>query len=211
MKTILSAISTAAVVTAASLFAAPAAYAVTSPTTIGDFDATPSQAFQIRPKSWSDPAFGDAGWTHHSQWGMFHAQAGQTVKIKAVAANPDIHPGITAWYRGAKDTAPDNYVTDHFYMQNAPQFMLGAKDETTGDAIGNIVMNVAGYGYDLDKNIRVLRLGAKRDGVSGQFTLTFTAKNTGTYMFVLGGFNPGPGITNFSIKYDVAVDVTVSP
>jgi hypothetical protein len=194
-------------------FLATPANAATKLMSVGDFTATPSQTLQIRPKSWNDPAFGDMGWTHHSAWGKFQATAGQTVTIKAVAANTNVHPGVTVWYRGAKDTADDSYVPDHFYAPNSSQFVSGAKDETTGTDLGNIVMKVVKFGFDKDKNKGVID-GipglAKKDKVAGQLVLTFKAKQTGTYMFVLGGFNPSPVDVDASVKYDVATEVTLT-
>jgi len=200
----------AAALVGASLSFAPVANAVTFPNPIADFTATPSQVLQVRPKSWMDPAFGDMGWTHHSAWGSFHAEAGQKVTIKAVAANDALHPGVSVWYRGAKDTAPDKYVLDHFYGQDASQYKRGAVDETTQQPIGDIVMKIVAFGYDLDGQARQGEgLRGKRDGVRGQLELSFTAKNAGEYMFVLGGVNPGKMLTDFSVKYDVQTDVTV--
>ncbi len=193
---------------------ASAASAVTSPMMVGDFMAEPSQTLQTKAKSWSDPAFGDMGWTHNSGWGKFEATAGQLITIKAVSSNRNIHPGITVWYRGDADTIDDNYVADHFYPQNSNLFVMGAKDETTGETLGNLVMKIIAFGYDKDKNtgsIEGLPASAgKKDKVPGQLILNFKAKKTGTYMFVLGGFNPGPKTVDTAIKYDVVTDVTIT-
>jgi hypothetical protein len=198
------------------LLFASTANAITQPATVGDFIATPSQTLQTKATSWSDPAFGDAGWTHNSSWGKFTATAGQVVSIKAVSANPTIHPGISVWYRSDKDTIADTYVADHFYPQNANLFVKGAKDETTSEALGDLVMKIVKFGFDKDKNKGKLDAtpgAAKRDGVAGQLVLTFTAKQTGTYMFVLGGFNPGPKVLTtdeLALKYDVVTSVTIT-
>jgi hypothetical protein len=194
------------------LLFASTANAITQPMSVGDFTATPSQTLQTKATSWRDPAFGDMGWTHNSAWGKVQATAGQVITIKAVSANSNIHPGITVWYRGAADTIDDSYVADHFYPQNANLYVKGAKDETTGAALGDLVMKVVKFGFDKDRNKGVMDgiPGAgKRDKVAGQLVLTFTAKQTGTYMFVLGGFNPGPKTVDSTIKYDVVTDVTV--
>lgn len=196
------------------LLFASAASAVVSPMMVGDFIAEPGQTLQTKAKSWSDPAFGDMGWTHNSGWGKFEATAGQLITIKAVASNRNIHPGITVWYRGEADTIDDNYVADHFYPQNANLFVKGAKDETTGATLGNLVMKIAAYGFDKDKNTGIIdglpAAAGKKDKVSGQLILNFKAKKTGTYMFVLGGFNPGPKAVDSTLMYDVLTDVTIT-
>lgn len=197
----------------AGLVSVPAANAATAVMAVADFTATPSQTLQTRPKSWGDSDFGDMGWTHHSTWGKVQATAGQVITIKAVAVNPNIHPGVTVWYRGEKDTVDDMYVKDHFYAQTAPMFEKGVKDETTGAVLGDLVMKVVAFGFDKDKNKGLLDgipNAGKRDKVPGQLVLTFKAKQTGTYMFVLGGFNPGPAVVDTSLKYDVVTDVTVA-
>lgn len=210
MKLAIRSISAAISVAVAGLLSIPA-NAATS-VTVADFTATPSQTLQIRPKSWSDPAFGDMGWSHHSAWGKFDATAGQMVSIKAVSANPNVHPAITVWYRGDKDTVADNYVKDHFYAQSAPMFELGVTDETTGAVLGDLVMKVVKFGFDKDKNrgtIEGIPGVGKKDGVPGQYILSFKAKQTGTYMFVLGGFNPAAKVDT-TLKYDVVTDVSLT-
>jgi hypothetical protein len=194
------------------MFAASSANAVTKPSTIAAFTAEqPTQTLTTKVTSWRDPAFGDMGWTHSSGWGSFQAKKGQTVTIKAVAPNADLHPGITVWYRGPKDTAPDNYVADHFYPQNANLFVMGAKDESTGEAVGNIIMTVVKYGYDRDGNKKnVPGLGGKKDGVAGELELKFKVTKGGTYLFVLGGFNPGPGLVGSAERLGVETTVTVT-
>jgi hypothetical protein len=197
-----------------SLLFPSAASAITTPSAVGDFNAEPSQTLQTKARSWSDPAFGDMGWTHNSGWGKFEATAGQIISIRAVASNRNIHPGITVWYRGDVDTIDDNYVADHFYPQNANLFVMGAKDETTGATLGNLVMKIAAYGFDKDKNTGIIEglppAAGKKDKVSGQLILNFKAKKTGTYIFVLGGFNPGPRTVDTALKYDVLTDVTIT-
>lgn len=200
----------------AGLCATSAAYAVTIPNSIGDFDTTPSQVLQATAKGWSDPAFGGTGWTHRSAWGSFHAQKGQIITIKAVAPTPDFHPGVSVWFRPAQDTAPDNYVGDHFYAQNAPVIVLGATDPSTNAPIGDIFLvnpkyafdgdgKPAGWGSDYLKGV-----GHKlKDGVAGQLVMKYTAPRTGAYIFVLGGVNPGPSITAFTTKYDIQTDVMI--
>lgn len=195
---------------ATGLFAASAANAATTPATVADYSAeNPIQTLQTKSTSWRDPAFGDMGWTHNSGWGKFQASKGQTVTISAMSSVPGLHPGMTVWFRGKKDTAPDNYVADHSYPQNANQFVLGATDETTGQEVGNIVMKVVKYGYDQDGNSLKTELNGIEDGVSGQLQLTFKAAQTGTYMFVLGGINPDTGVDTAS-KMDVDTEVTMT-
>lgn len=171
-------------------------YAATSPGTITPFDSAHSTAnLSIRYKSWSDPAFGDLGWTHTSAWGSFSATQGQDVTITLLANDIGIHPGATVWYRGAEDTAADTYVPDHVYSENATQFKYGAIDEATGAAVGDIVMRHVVHGYDQDGNTLVNRkLGGKSDKVNGRLILKFKAPYTGSYIFVLGGINPDPNI-----------------
>lgn len=155
-------------------------------------DVVKSNLYSVTAKGWSDPAFGDAGWTHNSGWGTVTAKAGQTVTITATADTKGVHPGVTVWYRDAvKDTAPDDYVVDHFYQQNANLFKAKATDETTSEVLGNIVMKYVAHGYDLDKNtVNDTLLKGKKDSVSGKLMLSFKAPSDGTYMFVVGGFNP---------------------
>jgi len=127
-----------------------------------------------------------------------------------------LHPGVTVWYRGADDTAPDTYVPDHFYSQNANFVEFGAKDETTSELIGNISMQNVAYNYDLDGNIdaatkKPMRpwgiLKGLKDNVSGQMTLDFTTLKPGTYMFVVGGFNPDSTVTS-TAKHPITVTVS---
>ncbi|MDO9104104.1 MAG: copper(I)-binding protein CorA [Methylovulum sp.] len=196
---------------AAGLLVATASQAATIPSST--FDFTPEvtdDVFSVRSKGWRDPAFGDMGWTHSSDWGTVNAKRGELVTIKMVAADAGIHPGITVWFRGADDTAPDNYVVDHFYPQNANFTKFGATNETTGEALGNIIMRHIAHAYDRDGNTkRVTIMHPKTDGVAGQLELTFKAPRTGHYMFVVGGFNPDAGVDS-SLKYNVNVNVTVT-
>jgi hypothetical protein len=193
----------------AGLFAVSVANATTAPMFIGNFNTTPSQPLQTKVTSWSDPAFGDMGWTHSSGWGKVWAKAGQVVTIKAVTGNANIHPGVSVWYRGPLDTAPDNYVADHFYAQNANLYVRGAKDETTGAALGDIVMKIVTFGFDKDSNTLDNLFGSgKADNVPGQVVLRFTAKSTGTYMFVVGGYSAPNASVDPALKYSVQTTVS---
>ncbi|TAN67665.1 MAG: hypothetical protein EPN17_10800 [Methylobacter sp.] len=199
-------------VIAASLITVSASYAATIPMSITAFDASTTDAvFVVKSKGWRDPAFGNMGWTHSSAWGTFKAKKGQLVSIKMVAADAGIHPGSTVWYRGADDTAADNYVVDHFYPQNANFAKFGAVDETDGTSLGNIVMTHVLHGYDQDGNsLKVKSMGGKVDQVSGQLLLKFKAPYTGDYMFVTSGFNPDANIdTTLKLPYNIDVNVTV--
>ncbi len=214
-KTALS-LSMAAAVALANLWCASAAHAATQPTKVIAFTAeAPTQTLTTRYKGWRDPAFGDMGWTHFSSWGSFEATKGQMVTITVNSTDSaDLHPGLSVWYRDSeKDTAPDTYVQDHFYAQNAPQFVKGAKDETTGAVLGDIVMRAAAGGYDADgiKGARLPGLNGKRNGTPGQLVLKFKAKNTGVFNFVVGGVLPGAGIINNapSTVYNLETTVTV--
>ncbi len=195
---------------AGSLLTFSASYAATIPSSINAFDNTkPSNTFTVKSKGWSDSAFGDMGWTHSSAWGTFTAKQNQNVTIKLVAADKGIHPGSTVWFRGANDTAPDNYVVDHFYPQNANFAKFGATDEGTGAKLGNIVMTYVTHGYDQDSNTLAKKyLNPKIDKVAGQLILNFKAPYTGTYMFVVGGFNPDSNIDN-TLQYKIDTAVTV--
>lgn len=214
--------------------AAMSANAATKPSSIFAFDSVnKNSTFSVTAKGWSDPAFGDAGWTHSSSWGRVTAKKGQIVTITAIADNKSVHPGATVWYRGEKDTAPDDFVVDHFYQQNANVFKSGATDESAtvlpGEkavSIGNIVMTYVSHGFDLDNNTvvdedgvtdsaRIVLLKGKKDGVSGKLSLSFKAPYEGTYMFVVGGFNPNAnyvattGADGKALKESVQVNVSV--
>ncbi|MDD5227668.1 MAG: copper(I)-binding protein CorA [Methylococcales bacterium] len=202
-------------VVATSLMAVSMSHAATIPEGIAAFSkVVTSDVFTVKAKGWSDPAFGDMGWTHSSDWGTFTAEKGQTVTIVMTAADKGIHPGSTVWYRGDNDTAPDNYVVDHFYPQNANFAKFGATDEGDGTKLGNIIMKYVTHGYDLDKNtVTDAALKGKKDNVAGKLTLTFKAPYAGTYMFVVGGFNPDANITDdaeaLKALHNVNVKVTV--
>jgi len=195
----------------AGFLAASACFAATQPSEITKFTLRKTtDVFTVKSKAWSDPAFGDMGWTHSSDWGSFLARKGQTVTIKLVSESVGIHPGATVWFRGADDTSIDSYVVDHFYPQYANFAKFGATDETTGESLGNIVMRHKAHGYDLDGNSRsVRRLNGIKDDVPGQLVLTFTAPNSGHYQFVVGGFNPDVGVDTTQ-KYNINVKVTVT-
>lgn len=206
-------IKTNRVILAAALsLAAISATAATKPSSVFAFDNVNNNSiFSVTAKGWSDPAFGDAGWTHSGGWGKVTVKKGQTVTITAIADNKSIHPGATVWYRGTDDTADDAYVNDHFYQQNANIFKSKATDDTAplgADgkpvSIGNIVMKYVAHGFDLDNNKvvdengaldleKITTLKGKKDGVPGKFTLSFKARFDGTYMFVVGAFNPNTG------------------
>jgi hypothetical protein len=196
------------------LLAASTSYAATQPGSVTAFTAQLTDAvLTAKSKGWRDPAFGDMGWTHSSGWGSVKAKRGQIVNIRLVSATPGLHPAITVWSRGADDTAPDSYVVDHFYPQNANFAKFGATDESSGAAIGDIVMRHVIHRYDSDGN-RVMKgaaIGMKgvKDGVPGQLEVTFTAPRGGNYMFVVGGFNPDAGVDE-KIKHDINTTVTVT-
>lgn len=198
------------VIAIASLMASSSLYAATIPSNITAFDASNTKAtLTTKSKSWSDPAFGDMGWTHSSDWGSFSATQGQTVTINMISQTPGIHPGSTVWYRGADDTAADNYVVDHFYPQIANFAKFGATDESSGANLGNIIMKHVTHGYDQDGNTVASKvLSGKSDKKSGRLSLTFKAPYTGSYMFVVGGFNPDASIDT-TLKYNVDVKVSV--
>lgn len=198
--------------------------------------------FTAKSQSWSNPAFGDMGWTHHSGWGFITANQGQTVTITANSEVKGIHPGATVWYRGATElvggvtpvkavkaapatdttpaveavtgvsgSAPYDYVLDHFYVQNGNMSKIGAMTEDEpAAAIGNLVMKYVTHGYDVDGNtVNDADLKPKKDGVKGKLSLSFKAAKTGTYMFVVGGFNPDANITDHAALNNIAVSVKV--
>jgi hypothetical protein len=214
--------------------AAVSATAGTKPTTVFEFDnVNKNSTFSVTAKGWSDPAFGDAGWTHSSGWGKVTVKKGQTVTITAIADNKSVHPGSTVWYRGADDTADDAYVNDHFYAQNANIFKSKASDDSAAPgadgkpvSIGNIVMRYIAHNFDLDNNKvvdengatdseKITTLKGKKDGVPGKLTLSFKARFDGTYMFVVGGFNPNSdyvatkGADGKDLKESVKVSVSI--
>lgn len=200
-------------VMAVSLIAVSTGYAATIPGSITAFDAvTKKDTFIVKSKSWSDPAFGDMGWTHSSDWGTFTATQGQKVTITMVADPINavgIHPASTVWFRGDNDTAPDNYVVDHFYPQNANFAKFSATDESTNTALGNIIMTHVLHGYDLDGNSVVnKKLKGKKDKVAGKLVFNFVAPYTGTYIFVVGGVNPDATVDT-TLKYTIDVSVNL--
>ncbi len=221
MKFSFSGLSLATLVAASLAFSQ--AEAITAPTTVTNFATDGSeQTPTVHASGWNDPAFGDMGWTHRSAWGTFTATKGQTITITASSDNPDVHPGISVWYRdAAKDTIADNYVYDHFYAQNANQFKSKAKDETTGADLGNLVMKNVTYGYDMDGNKNLPTMHGVKDGMRGKLSLKFKATQTGTYIFVLGGVNPGrslfttgtdgtPVISTEAAKLPITTSVTAT-
>jgi hypothetical protein len=198
---------------AAGLFSVSAANAATVINSgLFNFDETTSQTMTVRMTSWNDPNFGEMGWTHHSGWGKFTTvNAGDVVTIKAVSTSTTrFKPAITVWYRGADDTAPDEFVPDHFYVQNANMYVKGAKNEVDGATLGDISMKVVAFGFDKDSNKRSFLGRGKRDGVPGQLSLTFVAKRAGTYMFVVGGFSPAHSSLDAATRYPVETTVTIA-
>lgn len=210
MNTRFTKIAVVALLSAAGLLVVPASFAATQPGSITKFTAKRTHdTFTVKSKGWRDPAFGDMGWTHFSDWGKLALKAGQTATIKLVSESVGIHPGVTVWLRGRDDTAPDTFVVDHFYPQNANFVKFGAVDEGSGLDIGNIVMRNVAYGYDQDNNAEVISgLNGITDDVPGQLELTFTAKKNGAYMFVVGGVSPDGGVDSKPI-YNIDVTVTV--
>jgi hypothetical protein len=193
----------------AGLLASSASFAATVPSSLFEFTpAATTDVFAVKVKGWRDPAFGDMGWTHSSDWGTVSALQGQTINIKLIAQDLGLHPGITVWYRGTDDTAPDNYVVDHFYPQNANFTKFGATDDA-GVALGSIVMRHVIHNYDADGIKKIPNMGAKLDAVSGQLTLKFKAAQAGTYIFVVGGITPDATLST-SAKYNVDVSVNVT-
>jgi hypothetical protein len=196
-----------ALVVAIAGLAVSAANAATKPTRVVNFTMGASSTFTAKPPSWRDPAFGSQGWTHNSDWGKFTATAGKAVTITLTSV-AGFHPGITVWYRGADDTASDDYVPDHFYTQNGNFVEFGAKDETTSKAIGNISMQNVAYNYDQDGHTLKPWSTSKglTDSVNGKVVLKFTASKAGTYMFVVGGINPASTLKAAN-RYNVTVQV----
>ena len=197
---------------ATGLFTAASSQAATQPSAINAFTAEVTEAvLSVKSKGWHDAAFGDMGWTHSSGWGSFSAYKGDTVRIKVTSTQAGLHPGITVWYRGIDDTAPDSYVVDHFYPQNANFVKIGVTDETSGEKLGNIVMRHIVHAYDGDNTVKVGRMKPIKDGVAGEVNVSFKApkNHLGQYMFVVGGINPDEGVDT-SLKYDMNVSVTVT-
>lgn len=195
---------------AISLMSISVSQATTQPSTPFYFDSVnKTDNFSVRAKGWSDPAFGDLGWVHSSDWGFFTANAGQWVKITLKSNEAGMHPGATVYYRGANDTAPDTYVPDVALTQNATMAKWGASDDATGLPLGDIVMQYVTHAYDADNNTANNPLfRGKKDGKSGLLTLSFKAPYTGTYMFVGGGYNPAPTV-DVSVAHTLKVTVDV--
>jgi hypothetical protein len=87
-------------------------------------------------------------------------------------------------------------------------------------------MKYVAHGFDLDNNKVVDESGAtdstqiaflkgKKDSVPGKFSMSFKAPYEGTYMFVVGGFNPNAnyvattGADGKTVKESVNVSVSV--
>ena len=197
-------------VATASLLSVSAAQAATVPANIFDFlPSIQTTVLVAKSKGWSDPAFGGRGWTHSSAWSFFSAKKGQIVSVILKAPKVGIHPGATIWYRGATDTANDEYVVDHFYPQAADFTKIGAMDEDSGADIGNIDMKYIIHGYDQDKNSMVTpALKGRTDGIAGRLAFRFKAPYEGVYMMVVGGFNPDANIDT-NLKYNIRASVVV--
>lgn len=185
-------------------------HAATEPASITDFDSNPGPVvFAAKATSWRDPAFGNLGWTHSSQWGAVHAKKGQMVTIEITSQEAGLHPGCSVWRRDVLDTAPDSYMVDHFYPQQDGMYKIGATSEVTGESLGNIIMPKVAYGYDQDGNSATVRkLNGITDGVPGKLVLKFKAPERALYQFVVGGFNPDEGVAT-AVKHNMEVSVTV--
>jgi hypothetical protein len=192
------------------LLSISASNATTEPSSTFVFDAAnTTDTFSVRAKGWSDPAFGDLGWVHSSDWGRFNAVEGQTVVINMAAKTPGLHPGATVYYRGSTDTAEDNFIPDVALTQNATMAKWGASNDDTGEPLGDIVMKYVTHGYDADNNTAKTKMFIPiSDGKSGTLKISFKAPYTGTYMFVVGGYNPAPTVAN-GIAHNVRVSVNV--
>lgn len=188
-------------------------YAATQPTSITEFSgANPGPAvFSVSPRGWRDPAFGNMGWTHSSQWGQFNAKKGQIVTISITSQAAGLHPGCTVWRRDRLNTADVSYVPDHFYSQSDGMHKWGATDEATGENLGAIIMPIVAWGYDKDDNINTFsRKHRITDGTPGTLGLTFTAPARALYQFVVAGFNPDSGIDPAVKKFNMEVTVTIT-
>jgi len=215
MKKTMTHLASLALIATAGMFAASASFAATKPKAQGVYQFSQSNTthvFNVRPHSWSDPAFGFQGWTHHSDWGRVRARRGSLITIKLTSTTPGLHPAATVWFRGGNDTAPDAYVPDHFYPQLGNYSKIGAISEETGEDLGNIIMRYVRHGYDHDNNsLNFTLFNPIRDQVPGQLELSFQAPQSGVYMFVVGGINPDAdsGIDNRT-RYNFNAEVTVS-
>ena len=164
---------------------------------IGQFQLNIPQTAPVQASAWFKSAFGNAGWTHFSKWGYINLKAGQKVTVSVQSTVPGLHPGLTCWHRalGGKN-APINYFTGHSYIQFNDVIVNNTTDETSGAKVGNFKMILAANGYDRDgmpqaasipKNAS---LNPIEDGVPGLVSVSFRAKQKGTYMCVVGGINP---------------------
>lgn len=193
------------------LMFASASHATTQASSVFKFSASAkTDMFSVRASGWSDPKFGDLGWVHSSDWGIFSANQGQTVTITMVAQDPGLHPGSTVYFRGANDTADDSYIPDVALTQTATMAKWGASNDDTGEPLGDIVMQYVTHGYDGDKIAKGVASHFKKilDGKSGTLVLKFKAPYTGTYEFVTGGIKPAP-IVNSKVAHMVKVTVNV--
>jgi Copper(I)-binding protein CorA len=183
---------------------------------------SPKSDFKIKSTSWRDSNYGNLGVVSGSNWGAFSVSKGRIVKITASTVK-GMHPGITVWYRGEsdtapeKDTAPNNYVADKQYPQNATISADHAKYGTKD--IGNIFMEFVAQGYDNDgmdnygtdvngKKITRPPAGITgfKDDKNGVVTLRFQAPKDGNYQFVVGGFNPATNIVK-NKSYSTTVSI----
>lgn len=124
---------------------------------------------KVNGASWVSESMGFLGWTHFSKWGFVSLTKGKPVSIVVDAtAVAGFHPGITVWQRRSKVALPSVlpaavaagatptpeqaifYMNDHFYDQAATIFVPAAKDETNNVSVGDIAMEYAASGYDID-------------------------------------------------------------
>ncbi len=198
----------------AGMLAASTSFAATSVSSAGVFTFNKNRtthAFDVRPHSWSDPAFGHQGWTHHARWAGVRARRGETVAIHLISRTAGVNPAATVWFRGARDTAPNHFVPDHFFHQLGDFSEAGVTDEATGTSLGNIVMNYVAHGYDRDGNsLNFALFRPITDGTPGHLDLTFTAPRTGFYMFAVGAINPDAAI-NTRLRYFIDGEVEITP
>lgn len=194
----------------ASVMLVSTSYATTKPSQVTHFTASKtSDVFNVRASGWSDPKFGDLGWVHSSDWGDFYANKGQLVTITMVAQEKGMHPGASVYFRGANDTADDEYIPDVALTQNQTMAKWGASDDDTGEPLGDIVMQYITHGYDGDGAPKSVNPSFKKilDKKPGTLVLKFRAPSTGKYMFVSGGYKPAPFVNS---KVGHAVNVTVN-
>ena len=179
----------------------------------------------VKPRSWYDnrkenppgtpnPAY-KLRWTHTSKWGYFHAVSGHVYNITVVSSNPDIHPGMSLYYRtNLFDKAGKSkglvYVKDHLLKDT--DLDIGEKlpvDETDNDKVTPYSMILESWGYDQDgaSTPSALLLHPIQDGVEGTLSLTFTAANTGTYMVVIGGIYPNATLADDTAFYPATAQV----